>query len=192
MRWAGADWNVFTPSLRPEKVISGDNWSAMDYTQSYGFKTAPPGLTSSRIEVEKLQQFEDEAKREKFGARASMRAIEYPGTSPWLSVHSLPMESSLTLGTSTRLPFFSVARPSSVITCSKSGPASQSPRRTRFPAREHRHRRCDEKELTTMPGIGHLMAAHIIAARPFRSADDLKKVSGIGEKKSTQTRPYFQ
>ena len=35
--------------------------------RSYGFKTAPPGLTSSRIEVEKLQQFEDEAKREKIG-----------------------------------------------------------------------------------------------------------------------------
>src|SRR5882672_4775146 len=34
----------------------------------YGFKTMPPGLTSSRIEVEKLQQFEDEAKREKIGA----------------------------------------------------------------------------------------------------------------------------
>ena len=32
-----------------------------------------------------------------------------------------------------------------------------------------------EKELTTVPGIGHVMAARIIAARPFRSADDLKK-----------------
>src|SRR6266850_2994619 len=36
--------------------------------RSYGFKAAPPGLTSSRIEVEKLQQFEDEAKRDKIGA----------------------------------------------------------------------------------------------------------------------------
>jgi len=49
-----------------------------------------------------------------------------------------------------------------------------------------------EKELTTVPGIGHVMAARIIAARPFRSADDLKKVSGIGDKKYTQIRPYFQ
>ena len=39
-----------------------------------------------------------------------------------------------------------------------------------------------EKELTTVPGIGHVMAARIIAARPFRSADDLKRVSGIGDK----------
>ena len=49
-----------------------------------------------------------------------------------------------------------------------------------------------EKELTTVPGVGHVMAARIIAARPFRSADDLKKVSGIGDKKYAQIRPYFQ
>ena len=49
-----------------------------------------------------------------------------------------------------------------------------------------------EKELTTVPGIGHVLAARIIAARPFRSADDLKKVSGIGDKKYAQIRPYFQ
>src|SRR5438874_9705985 len=36
--------------------------------RSYGFKTAPPGVTSSRIEVEKLQHLEDEAKRDKIGA----------------------------------------------------------------------------------------------------------------------------
>jgi DNA uptake protein ComE-like DNA-binding protein len=36
------------------------------------------------------------------------------------------------------------------------------------------------------------MAARIIAARPFRSADDLKRVSGIGGKKYAQVRPYFQ
>ena len=49
-----------------------------------------------------------------------------------------------------------------------------------------------EKELTTVPGIGHVMAARIIAARPFRSADDLKRISGIGDKKYTLIRPYFQ
>ena len=49
-----------------------------------------------------------------------------------------------------------------------------------------------EKELTTVPGIGQVMAARIIAARRFRSADDLKRVSGIGEKKYAQIRPYFK
>jgi len=49
-----------------------------------------------------------------------------------------------------------------------------------------------EKELKTVPGIGPVMAARIIAARPFTSADDLKRVSGIGDKKYAQIRPYFQ
>jgi competence protein ComEA len=49
-----------------------------------------------------------------------------------------------------------------------------------------------EKELTTVPGIGHVMAGRIIAARPFQSANDLEKVSGIGDKKYARIRPYFQ
>jgi len=46
--------------------------------------------------------------------------------------------------------------------------------------------------LRMIPGIGPVMAARIVAARPFRSADDLKKVNGIGEKKYAKLRPYFQ
>jgi competence ComEA-like helix-hairpin-helix protein len=49
-----------------------------------------------------------------------------------------------------------------------------------------------EKEMRMIPGIGPVMAARIIAARPFRSADELKKVSGIGDKRYAQIRPYFQ
>src|SRR6266511_886947 len=35
--------------------------------RNYGFKAVPPGLRNSRLEVEKLQQFEDEARQEKIG-----------------------------------------------------------------------------------------------------------------------------
>ena len=49
-----------------------------------------------------------------------------------------------------------------------------------------------EKELRMVPGIGPVMATRIIAARPFRSANELKRVSGIGDKKYAQIRPYFQ
>jgi competence ComEA-like helix-hairpin-helix protein len=49
-----------------------------------------------------------------------------------------------------------------------------------------------KKELKTIPSIGPVMAARIIAARPFRSADDLKKVNGIGDKKYETIRPYFK
>jgi competence protein ComEA len=49
-----------------------------------------------------------------------------------------------------------------------------------------------EKELRSVPGVEPVIAARIIAARSFSSADDLKKVSGIGDKKYVQIRPYFQ
>jgi len=35
------------------------------------------------------------------------------------------------------------------------------------------------------------MARRIIDARPFKNADELKKVEGIGDKKYAQVRPYF-
>src|SRR5205823_15049547 len=34
----------------------------------YGFKAVPPGIRSSRVEAEKLQQFENQARQEKIGA----------------------------------------------------------------------------------------------------------------------------
>jgi endonuclease YncB( thermonuclease family) len=39
----------------------------------YGFKTVPPGLRSSRVELEKLQQLEGEARQEKLEVGARMK-----------------------------------------------------------------------------------------------------------------------
>jgi len=41
----------------------------------------------------------------------------------------------------------------------------------------------DEKSLEGLPGVGPATAKAIIAARPFKSVDDLKKVKGIGDAK---------
>src|SRR5436309_9344359 len=35
--------------------------------RNYGFKAVPPGLKNSRIEVEKLQQLEDQARQDRIG-----------------------------------------------------------------------------------------------------------------------------
>jgi DNA uptake protein ComE-like DNA-binding protein len=162
--------------------------------RSYGFKAAPPGLTSSRVEVEKLQQFEDEAKRDKIGAwganagRLNARA------------QTSSAFSSFIVDGKTR----SRSAPADVPAFFSPG-AKPAPANTRSPVEMNGSRAKEktplgsidintatEKELTTVPGIGHVMAARIIAARPFRSADDLKRVSGIGGKKYAQVRPYFQ
>ena len=48
-----------------------------------------------------------------------------------------------------------------------------------------------EKELQSIKGIGPVLAARIIARRPYRTVDDLLKVKGIGPKKLEKIRPYF-
>ena len=162
--------------------------------RSYGFKTAPPGLTSSRIEIEKLQQFEDEAKREKIGAwganagRLNVRPQTPSAFSSFVGVGKTRSRSASPDSSS----IFPIAKPAAAIT--RSGPitTTESHAKEKIPRGTIDINTATEKELTTVPGIGHVMAARIIAARPFRSADDLKRVSGIGEKKYAQLRPYFR
>lgn len=51
----------------------------------------------------------------------------------------------------------------------------------------------DQDALETLPGIGEVLAARIIAFReysPFTSVDDLRQVEGIGEKKLEAVRPF--
>ena len=158
--------------------------------RNYGFKAPPPGLKSSRLEIEKLQQFENEAKQEKIGGwginagRMNVRAQKPSDFSHFL----VPMARSRPTPTTSPTP--QVSRTSAPIT----PPAvddQKSPRKEKTPLGKIDINTATEKELTTVPGIGHVMAGRIIAARPFRSADDLKRVSGIGDKKYARIRPYF-
>ena len=48
------------------------------------------------------------------------------------------------------------------------------------------------EQLITLPGVSGTDADKIIAGRPFKSADDLKKVKGIGKHKYAEFRPYFK
>jgi DNA uptake protein ComE-like DNA-binding protein len=163
--------------------------------RNYGFKTTPPGLKSSRIELAKLQQLENEARQEQVGAWGvnAGRLSAHPQT--------LPVFSSFVADAKTRsrsappdspAVFSPVTKSDASITRANSGAAKGSHAKEKIPFGNIDINTATEKELTTVPGIGHVMAGRIIAARPFRSADDLKRVSGIGEKKYTQIRPYFQ
>lgn len=46
--------------------------------------------------------------------------------------------------------------------------------------------------LKGIPGNGLVLAQRIIAARPFRSADNLRQVKGIGGKRYAALRPFFE
>ena len=162
--------------------------------RSYGFKAPPPGLTSSRIEVAKLQQLEDEAKRDQIGAwgvnagRLNTRARTPSVFSSFVADARTP--SRLSPADSPGVFPLTAKRSASITRSSVATNGSHA--KAKIPLGNIDINTATEKELTTVPGIGHVMAARIIAARPFRNADDLKKVSGIGEKKYAQLRPYFQ
>jgi DNA uptake protein ComE-like DNA-binding protein len=135
----------------------------------HGVKVIPPRSSSSLPERQKLQQFEDEAKQEKIGGwginvgRLNQRA-EKPNA---YSVFALGSKD------------ISGKKRGSLV--SKTLPVGKIDINT-----------ATEEELKAIPGIGPVMAARIIAARPFRSADDVKNVNGIGDKKYAQLRPYFK
>ena len=164
--------------------------------RNYGFKGVPPGIKNSRLELEKLQQFEDQAKKEGIGGwgvnagRLNVRA---------------PNESSFSIFVAGEKPQPRATPPANTFRRISTTPAPSLSTPTISPVEDKKSHAKDktplgkidintatEKELTTVPFIGHVMAARIIAARPFGSADDLKKVSGIGDKKYVQIRPYFQ
>jgi DNA uptake protein ComE-like DNA-binding protein len=137
----------------------------------YGFKAVPPGLNNLRVELKKLRQLENQARQEKIGAWDihAGRSPE-PDSSPAIAFSS-PGASK---------------PPGDTLTSNRSHPKEKTAL-GRIDINT-----ATEKELTTVPRIGHVVAARIIAARPFKSADDLKRVSGIGDKKYEQSRPYFQ
>jgi len=47
-----------------------------------------------------------------------------------------------------------------------------------------------ERLLTTLPGVGPVTAARIVAARPFHAIDDLLRVPGIGPVRLDALRPW--
>lgn len=49
-----------------------------------------------------------------------------------------------------------------------------------------------QQQLEDLPGIGPALAGRIMAARPFKSADDLRHVKGIGDARYQKIRAYFK
>jgi DNA uptake protein ComE-like DNA-binding protein len=142
----------------------GEQLVANGLARIYGRRGTPPGASSSAAERQKLEALEEKAKQQKIGGwGARERPLDVRSATPSASISVTP-------------------RPA---------PPSPSKNERLFPAKFDINT-ATEKELRLIPGIGPIVAARIIAARPFRSADDLKKVSGIGDKKYAEIRPYFQ
>ena len=164
--------------VRTSEGDLGEQLVANGLARIHGTTAPAPGASSSADEREKLAQLESEAKRRNVGGwgitERSSNGGSQSRSSPDVSrsISTTPMSSS------------------SAVAMNPSELTNRSKEKTQLGNIDVNT--ATEKELTTVPGIGHVLAARIIAARPFRSADDLKKVSGIGDKKYAQIRPYFQ
>jgi DNA uptake protein ComE-like DNA-binding protein/endonuclease YncB( thermonuclease family) len=163
--------------------------------RNYGFKAVPPGLGNSRLEVEKLQQFEDDAKREGIGGwgvnaeRLNVRAQKPAFFSVFVAEKNAQPRTLPLANTFHRIAAPLPARSTAAVGSVES---QKSHAKETIELGQIDINKATEKELKMIPGIGPVMAGRIIAARPFRSADDLKKVNGIGDKKYARIRPYFQ
>ena len=150
----------------------GEQLVAKGLARIYGRSVTPPGASSYSAAAQKLQELEDQAKRQKLGGwAANIGGSSAPTASP----ATIPSRS---------ISVSDTARPAAL-------PQSTSKNKRLFPAKFDINT-ATEKELRLIPGIGPVMARRIIDARPFRSADGLKKVNGIGDKKYAEIRPYFQ
>ena len=153
-----------------------------------GAKVIPPGFSSSQPELQKLQQLEDEAQQEKIGGwgiNAGRLNVRAPNTLAF---------SVFVLGKKARpraMPLANSPAPSPSIATASPVDVKKRHAKEKIGLGKIDINTATEKELRLIPGIGPVMARRIIDARPFRSADDLKKVSGIGDKKYDQIRPYF-
>src|SRR5581483_7554291 len=164
--------------------------------RNYGFKALPPGLRNSRPELAKLQQFEDEAKQERiggWGVNAGRLNVHAQNLAPFSVFVAKKVSRPLALPLPNTFPRTSAAPAfrSSAPTVG-SAEAAKPHAKGKIEPGQTNINTATEKELKMIPGIGPVIAARIISARPFRSADDLKKVNGIGDKKYAKIRPYFQ
>jgi competence protein ComEA len=164
--------------------------------RNYGFKAVPPGARNSGIEGEKLQQFEDKARQEKIGGwgvnvgRLNARAQMPAGFSVFVAEKNARSRISPPANTFRRISAPPLPNPSGPTNSPVEAPKSHAKEKIELGRIDINT--ATEKELRMIPGVGPVMAARIVGARPFRSADDLKKVNGIGDKKYAKIRPYFQ
>ena len=140
----------------------------------HGTRGAPPGVASSADEIAKLQELEQKAK----AARRGGWNIKGMATQKF------------------EAPAADAAAPATVPAVSVAEKASVPKGKAQVSGTDGAKldvNAATKEELEKIPGLGAGLSAVIIAARPFKSADDLKNVKGIGSgKRYEQIRPYFQ
>lgn len=158
----------------------GEQLVANGLARIHGVHPALPDGASGEEEIQKLQQLEQEAKQKKLGGWAVSSGAPQSATTAATKSNSAPG-----LSPSTPIPAAPAIQPRPQVA---TPPAASAPTQ---PAKLDVNT-ATKSQLENIPGIGPATAERIIAARPFGSADDLRNVKGIGDKKYEKIRPYFQ
>jgi endonuclease YncB( thermonuclease family)/predicted flap endonuclease-1-like 5' DNA nuclease len=153
----------------------------------------PEGLHSAGAEWQTLVSLERRAKKEKVGGwgvedgRMQVRA-QQPESEKGID----PFDKFFHPAEMTQVDGSTTATPDSPATEDEEVAATATPSAKEMPEVKLNVNTASETELENIRGIGKVMAERIIAARPFKSADDLRNVKGIGEVKYAQIRHYFE
>jgi endonuclease YncB( thermonuclease family) len=169
----------------------------------HGEGARPVGLPSAASERAKLKRLELNARLEKVGAwgakvgRMTARAQKpesAKGVDPFdVFFHPEKVAAGSVASASTRSPHGqALASPPAQV---GNQPVPTNPASAVTPEDQSKLdvNTASSAELENIPGIGPVLAQRIIAARPFKSADDLQNVKGIGAgKKYQQIRSNFR
>jgi DNA uptake protein ComE-like DNA-binding protein len=162
----------------------GEQLVANGLARIHGVHPAMPDGSSGQDEIQKLEQLEQTAKQKRLGGWAINPA---PGSSSALAnqpnrapvvVQSPPKPAAPSI------PMLQTT-PRPAVTVAAAPPTVSQPAKLDV-------NMASKSQLENVPGIGPVIADRISAARPFKSADDLRSVKGIGDKKYEKIRPYFQ
>ena len=144
----------------------------------HGASASPEGITSARREWQKLTRLERKAKQEKVGGWGVKAG----------RIAARAKEAESTRGID---PFDAFFHPDNV-NGGGGETVTSAALHSEIAETELDVNTASVAELENVRGIGPALAKRIIEARPFKSADDLQKVKGIGSgKKYEQIRPYF-
>jgi DNA uptake protein ComE-like DNA-binding protein len=161
--------------------------------RSHPATAKPEGLTSAAAEWQKLMTLEQKVKREKVGAwRANENRMAIRAQQPESEKGIDPFDKFFRPAGEAPVPVPAATPATSAAVAPLPSEETTPTVAALLPQTKLDVNAASLAELQNIPGIGSVVAQRIIEARPFKSADDLRRVKGIGAgKRYEKIRQFF-